>query len=191
MFSTSKCFNVASDVCNYSLSVIFRDQEVSESSHLDTVAEDQEDQEQDDQGDKAMLASSSSSEGDLELPTASASTPPSSSKSRSQPPKPAPKPVPPRQRPVIPPRPKDTATTNSEGLEPTPFDLPDPFQALESSSQPDKEQKPRSPPIAPKPVRLPKPASEGTSSSVSKVSSCSSPCCRFRVQIYQPVYPFT
>lgn len=113
-----------------------------------------EDQEQDDQGDKAGLASSSSSEGDIELPTASDPRHQSLSKSH-------PKPAVPRQRPVVPPRPKETNTSNSNSLEPTPFDLPDhdPFQAFENNEKdpkPEGEQKKTSPPTAPKPKGLTK-----------------------------------
>ena len=129
------------------------------------------------QEDGAGLASSSSSEGDLELQTASGSSPQSPSKSRSVPPKPAV----PRQRPVIPPRPKESASANSEGLEPTPFDYTDPFQAYENkekSAQASKEDqdKPSPPPIAAKPSRPPtmrKPLStvDGSTSSTSSITS--------------------
>ena len=102
--------------------------------------------------------SSSSSEGDIDLPTGSGSGSHSPSKSWSQPPKLA---LPP-QRPTVPPRPKETTPTNSEGLEPTPFDVPyvDPFQKLETEEgenpQQEKEHKQPSPVPAPKPIRSPR-----------------------------------
>lgn len=144
--------------CFFALHCIHRDQGGEIGSRLDVLREDQEsvDLGQDEQGENAGLASSSSSEGDLELPTASGSSPRSPPKSQSQPPKPAP-----RQRPVIPPRPKEAAATNSSegGLEPTPFDYTDPFQALEDTVQArgqTEERKKSSPPTAPKPSRPPK-----------------------------------
>ena len=132
--------------------ILYREQEAANvNRHLDAVVEDQEGVDED--GENTALASSSSSEGDLELPVASGSSPQSPSKSHNQPSKPAV----PRQRPVIPPRPKDTSTTSSEGLEPTPFDLPpDPFQELESKEKKmEEEQKQSSPATAPKPTRPP------------------------------------
>ena len=141
------------------------------------MAEDQEvvDLEQEEGGDQAGLASSSSSEGDLELQTASSSSPQSHSKSRSVPPKPAV----PRQRPVIPPRPKETTASNSEGLEPTPFDYTDPFQAYENrekSAQSSKEQKPSPPQITAKPSRPPtmKKPQQSVDASTSSASSVTS-----------------
>ena len=112
----------------------------------------------DDEGDHQGLASSSSSEGDLELPTASGPSSQSPSRSRSNQP---PKPAPPRQRPSIPPRPKENiATSSSEGqLEPTPFDLPDPFQDFEKTEESlgpaDQGKKQQVPAPAPKPTRPP------------------------------------
>lgn len=144
-----------------------RDQiDSSGGSHLEAVTEDMETMD-DNEGEQQGLASSSSSEGDLELPTASA--PPSSqspSRSRSSQP---PKPAPPRQRPSIPPRPKESATaaatsSSSEGqLEPTPFDLPDPFQDFEKTEEKesigpaaaDQRKKEQMPTPAPKPTRPP------------------------------------
>ena len=134
-----------------------------------------EDQEQDDQGDKAGLASSSSSDGDVELPTASGSSHQSLSKSPSLPPKPAV----PRQRPIVPPRPKETNTANGNSLEPTPFDLPDhdPFQAFENNekdSKPEEEEKKKSsPPTAPKPARLAK--MQKSQQSIDTTSASSTP----------------
>ena len=113
------------------------------------------DLEHDEAGEQQGPASSSSSEGDLELPIASGPSSQSPSRSRTQPPKPAP----PRQRPTIPPRPKETTAATSEGqMEPTPFDLPvsDPFQDLEKAAEslgPDQGKKPQPPVLAPKPVR--------------------------------------
>ena len=145
----------------------YRDQiDSSGGSHLEAVTEDLETMD-DNEGEQQGIASSSSSEGDLELPTASA--PPSSqSPSRSRSSQPL-KPAPPRQRPSIPPRPKESATAaatsgSSEGqLEPTPFDLPDPFQDFEKTEEKesvgpaaaDQIKKEQVPTPAPKPMRPP------------------------------------
>ena len=118
--------------------------------HLETVSEDIEGG--DGEGERQDLASSTSSE-DLALPAASGASSQSPSQSRSQPTKPS---IPPRQRPSIPPRPKETtaAAVSSEGqLEPTPFDLPDPFQDFERREESPADQ--GKPALAPKPKTKP------------------------------------
>ena len=137
-----------------------RDHIESSGGHLEPVTEDMETMD-DHEGEQQGLASSSSSEGDLELPAASGPSSQSPSRSRSNQP---PKPAPPRQRPSIPPRPKENTATSSssEGqLEPTPFDLPDPFQDIEkveereSLGPADQGKKEQLPAPAPKPTRPP------------------------------------
>ena len=147
----------------------------SSGSHLEPVTEDMETMDDNDGEQQGLAASSSSSEGDLELPTASGTIPSQSSPSRSRSSQPPTKPAPPRQRPSIPPRPKEStaaaahAATNSGNsesrLEPTPFDLPDPFQDFEkveekespgsAASDQEKKEQQQQPVPAPKPTRPP------------------------------------
>ena len=118
--------------------------------HLDTVSEDIEGG--DEERERQDLASSTSSD-ELALPATSGPGSQSPSQSRSQPSKPS---IPPRQRPSIPPRSRENtaAAVSSEGqLEPTPFDLPDPFQDFDR-----REESPAGlgkPPLAPKPKTRP------------------------------------